>query len=170
MIVIDTARNFEKSVFQEHKTYALLTKTEIVTQSDNGQITIQDLRGAPTTTINQEVLLGWVEKIRNSIGLIVSLGLIATFIVLVLGYLVYLVPLLLFAFVPFFIAWLKKTSLSYEVAYKMSLYAIVPALALKTLFNLMGVFFLPPYFTLLVFMLIIAINMREVEQPKLFNS
>lgn len=170
MIVIDTTRDFEKKTFVDYKTYALLTKTEIVTQSDKGQITIQELHGVPTTTMSQEVLLSWVEKIRGSLGLIVSLGLVATFVIFVLGYLMYLAPLLLFALVPFVIAWLKKTPLSYTSAYKVSLYAIVPALALKTLINLMGIFFIPSYFTLLVFILIIAINMREVEQAKLFNS
>lgn len=170
MIVIDTTHDFDKKAFKDYKTYALLTKTEIVTQSDKGQITIQELHGIPATTMSQEVLLSWVEKIRGSLGFIVVLGLLATFIIFTLGYFMYLVPLLLFALIPFVIAWLKKTPLSYVEAYKMSVYAVVPALALKTFFNLIGVFFLPAYFTLLVFMLIIAINMREVDQPKLFNS
>ena len=52
----------------------------------------------------------------------------------------------------------------------MSLYAIIPALALKTLINIFGVFSMPAYFTLLVFMLVVAINMQETEQPKLFNN
>lgn len=170
MIVIDTTRDFEKKTFDNYKTYALLTRTEIVTQSDKGQITIQDLRGAPTTTISQEVLLSWVKKISNSLLVIVFLGVIITFIIIAFGYLIYLIPLLLFAFVPFVIAWLKKTPISYIEAYKISLYAIIPALVLKTLINLMGVFFMPPYFTLLVFMLIIAVNMREEEAPTLFES
>lgn len=170
MLVIDTTHGFDKKTFEDYKTYALLTKTEIVTQSDKGQITIQNLRGTPTTTISQEVLLSWVEKIRGALGYIVSFGLVATFVIFVLGYFMYLLPLLLFALVPFFIAWLKKIPLSYGEAYKMSMYAILPALALKTLINLMGIFFIPPYFTLLVFMLIVALNMREVGQPKLFNN
>lgn len=170
MIVVDTNREFDKKMFQEHRTYVLLTKTEIVTQNDNGQITIQELRGSPITTLNQEVLLSLIEKVRNSIPIIVTLGLFATFIILAIGYLVYLIPLLIFALVPFFIAWLRKSSLSYVEAYKISLYAIIPALALKTLLNLMGVFFLPSYFTLLVFMLIVAVNMREVEEPTLFEN
>lgn len=170
MLVIDTTHDFEKKTFDGYKTYALLTKTEIVTQSDKGQITIQELRGTPATTISQEVLLSWVGKIRDSLGLIATFGVIAMFMIFSAGYLLYLVPLLLFALVPFVIAWIKKTPLSYGEAYKMSMYAIIPALVLKTLFNLVGVFFLPSYFTLLVFMLIIALNMREVDQPKLFNS
>lgn len=169
MIVIDTLHDFEKKIFDGYKTYTLLTKTEIVTRSDNGQITIQELHGVPPTTISQEVLLSWVEKIRNSLWVIVCLGIIATFVVFVFGYLAYLIPLFLFALVPFFIAWLKKTPLSYVEAYKISMYAIIPALVLKTLINLMGVFFIPSYFTLLVFMLILVVNMREVDQPKLFN-
>lgn len=170
MIVIDTTHDFDKKMFKDYKTYALLTKTEIVTQSDKGQITIQELHGIPATTMSQDVLLSWVEKIRGSLGFIIVLGLLATFIIFILGYFMYLVPLLLFALVPFVIAWVKKTPLSYVEAYKMSLYAIIPALALKTLINLMGIFFIPSYFTLLVFMLIIAINMRGTEQSTLFEN
>ena len=170
IFVIDTKRNFEKVKFDEYKTFALLTKTEIVTRSDNGQITIQELRRMPATTISQEFLLSWVEKVRGKLGYIVFGGVIAAFVAITLGYMVYLVPLLLFALIPFFIAWLKKTPLSYGGAYRMSLYAILPALALKTLLNLFGVFFLPAYFTLLVFMLIIALNMKEVEQQNLFEN
>ena len=170
MLVIDTTHDFEKNTFVGYKTYALLTKTELVTQSDVGQITIQDLRGAPTMTVSQEVLLNFVGKIQNSLLAMVIGGVFATFTILALGYLIYLIPLLLFALIPFSIAWVKKSPLSYGEAYKVSLYAIIPALALKTAINLMGIFFLPPYFTLLVFMLIIAINMREGEQPKLFEN
>lgn len=170
IFVIDTEHNFEKVKFDEYKTIALLTKTEIVTRSDNGQITIQELRMVPKTAISQEILLSWVEKVRAKLAYIILGGALVTFIVIALGYFVYLIPLILFALIPFFIAWLKKTPLSYGGAYKMSLYAIVPALALKTLLNLFGIFFLPSYFTLLVFMLIIALNMREVEAPTLFEN
>lgn len=170
LLVIDTQHEFEKKTFEEYKTIALLTKTEIVTRSDNGQTTIQELRRMPATTISQDFLLSWVEKVRGKLGYIVLGGAVAAFVAIALGYMVYLVPLLLFALIPFFIAWLKRAPLSYGGAYQMSLYAIVPALVLKTLLNLFGIFFLPAYFTLLVFMLIIALNMREVEAPTLFEN
>ncbi len=170
LLVIDTQRDFEKKKFDEYKTLVLLTKTELVTRSDSGQITLQELRSVPTTMISQELLLSWIEKVRGKLGYIIFGGIIATFVVVALGYLIYLIPLLLFALIPFFIAYLKKTPLSYGGAYRMSLYAILPALALKTILNLFGIFFLPSYFTLLVFMLIIALNMREVETPTLFEN
>lgn len=170
MLVIDTTSEFDKKKFEEYKTYALLTKTDIVTTSDHGQITIESLEKVPRVTIDQGLLFSWAEKIRGSLPVVTVVGLFITFVVVFFGYLMYLVPLFLFALIPFCIAWLKKTPLSYGAAYKMSVYAIVPALALKTLLNLVGVFFLPAYFTLLVFMLIIALNMREVEQPNLFEN
>lgn len=170
MLVIDTKNDFNKKKFDEYKTFALLTKTEIVTQSNQGQITIQDLRAIPTANINQEWLLSLVEKSRNSLGTIVFVGIIGTFIAMLFGYLKYFIVLLLFALIPLFIGYLKKISLSYGNAYKMSLYAIVPALVLKTLLNILGVFSVPAYFTFLVFMLIIALNMRETETPTLFEN
>ncbi len=172
MLVVDTKNDFSIKKFEEYKTFALLTKTEIVTQSDRGQVTVQALRTLPipATTINQELLLSWIEKVQGSIGYVVLAGVIGTFVAITLGYLMYFIVLFVFALIPLFIAYLKKTTLSYGTAYKMSLYAIVPALALKTLLNMMGVFFVPAYFTLLVFMLIISINMREVEAPTLFEN
>ncbi|KKT37796.1 MAG: hypothetical protein UW27_C0009G0001 [Parcubacteria group bacterium GW2011_GWA1_44_13] len=170
MLVIDTKNEFNKNKFDEYKTFALLTKTEIVTRSNNGQITIQDLRAAPDASINQEWLLSWVEKTKDSLGTIVFVGIIGTFIAMLFGYLKYFIVLLLFALIPRLIAYLKKMPLSYGGAYRISLYAIVPALALKTLINILGVFFIPAYFTLLVFMLIVAINMKESEEPTLFET
>lgn len=170
MLVIDTKHDFDMNKFEEYKTFALITKSEIVTQSDQGQITIQDLRIFPNVAINQEWLLSWVEKTNNSIGYIVLVGLVGTFIAMLFGYLKYFIVLLLFALIPLFIAYLKDITLSYRNAYKISLYAIVPALALKTIINIFGVFSIPAYFTLLVFMLVIAVNMREKEEPTLFEN
>lgn len=170
MLVIDTTKEFDRKKFEEYKTYALLTKTDIITTNDNDQITIKSLRTLPSITVSQDVLLSLVQKINDSMGYIVSFGVLATFLVVFSGYFVYLIPLLLFSLVPKVVAYLKKTPLTYASAYRMSLYAIIPALAVKTLLNIMGVFFLPEYFTLLVFMLVIAVNMRDAEEePTLFT-
>lgn len=170
MLVIDTKNEFDKKKFEEYKTFALLTKTEIITQSNEGQITIQELRKMPNVSLNQGLLLTWVEKVNSSIVYIVILGVIATFVAVTLGYATYFIVLLFFALIPLLIAYLKKMPMSYSGAYKISLYAIVPALALKTLLNILGVFTIPAYFTLLVFMLIVAINMKESEEPTLFET
>lgn len=170
MLVIDTTQPFDKNKFEEYKTYALLTSTDLVTRDEKGAITIQPLSGMPTTTINQEVLLGWVDGIQNYLGRIVLIGLLGTLFLVFSGYVIYLIPLMLFALIPKFIAYIKRTELSYASAYKMSLYAIVPALALKTVLNTLGIFFLPAYFTLFVFMLIISVNMQRAQQPTLFEN
>lgn len=170
MLVIDTNSDFDKKKFQDYHTFALLTSTDIVTVNNNGGITLQPLTAIPTVTIDQETLLGWVANIQNYLVYMIIGGLILTFLLLIVGYIMYLIPLLLFAFFPKLVAYIKGESISYATAYKMSLYAIIPALALKTLLNILGVFFLPEYFTLLVFMLIIAVNMREVKEPTLFEK
>jgi len=170
MLVIDTKNDFNKNKFDEYKTFALLTKTEIITRSNSGQITIQDLRGVPDASINQKWVLSWVEKTNNSLVAIVFVGIIGVFIAMLFGYLKYFIVLFLFALIPRLIAYIKKIPLSYSGAYRISLYAIVPALALKTLVNIFGVFFVPAYFTLLLFMLIVAINMKESEESTLFET
>lgn len=170
VVVIDTQNDFNKKRFDEYNTFALLTKNEIVTSNSGGNITIQEIPRTMTTTINQETLLTWVNKVRESLVYIVPRGLLATFVTLVLGYAVYLIPLFVFALVPFLLARIKKIPLSYGGAYRMSLYAVVPGILLKSLLNISGVFFVPAYLTFLVFLLIIVMNMREVEQPKLFEN
>jgi len=170
MLVIDTENDFSRAVFEGYSTYALLTKTDIVTRDENGAITIQPLGRTLTATINQEVLFSLVEDVQNYLGRIIAFGLFATLIIVFSGFLMYLIPVLLFALIPKFIGYIKKTPISYGAAYKMSLYAIVPALALKTLINSVGIFFLPSYFTLLVFLLIISLNMRETPEPTLFEN
>ncbi|MBI5401191.1 MAG: DUF1189 family protein [Candidatus Yonathbacteria bacterium] len=170
MLVIDTTSEFDKKKFEEYRTYALLTKTDLVTTSNQGHITIESLQKVPRVTIDQGLLFSWVEKIRGSLPVVTIIGLALTFMIVFFGYLMYLVPLFIFALVPFCIARLKRVTLSYSGAYKMSLYAIAPALALKTIINIFEVFFIPSYFTLLVFMLIIALNMREEEELTLFEN
>ncbi len=169
-MVINTNEDFSKNKFVEYKTYSLLTRTDLVTQDSNGAITITPLPSRYIITINQEQLLSWIGNIQKYTWAIVVAIVVGTFTVIFCDYLMYLVPLVLFALIPKFIAYIKKSPLSYASAYIMSLYAIVPALALKALLGMLGVFFLPPYFTLLVFMLVIAINMREVKETTLFEK
>lgn len=166
MLIVDTKNDFDIKKFEAYKTFALLTKTEFVTQSPKGQITIKQLNEFPDSSINQDWLLSWVEKVQSNMWYIVALGTLGTFIIIFLGYALYLLVLLLFAFVPLCVGYLRKTPISYSTAYKISLYAILPAIVLKTLLNLMGVIILPPYFMLLVFMLVIAVNMRDDKTTK----
>ena len=169
VIVIDTEHDFNQKMFDEYQTFALLTKHELVTQSTSGQLAIQQLRVTPSMTISQDSLLGWVEKIRSSLVYVVPLGLIATVFITFLGFTLYLIPLFLFALIPFFLAWIKKNPLSYGNAYKMSLYAILPGLVLKDILNAAGFFVVPASLNLLMFLLVIALNMRDIEQPTLFT-
>ncbi len=170
IFVIDTKNEFNKKTFESYKTLALLTKNEIITHSNRGQIKIQDLSSASDLVVSEEVLLAWVEKVRASLSVFVPAGIALMFVVVVAGFILYLVPLLLFALIPFFLAWVKKIPLTYSGAYKMSMYAVLPGLFLKTILNASGFFFAPSFLALLVFMLIISINMREKEQPSLFKS
>ncbi len=170
ILVIDTTRDFNTRVFEDYKSVALLTKSEVVTRDSGGRITIQELRGMPDATIDQNTMLGLVEKVRTSLGVIVPVGIFAALIILFFGYVIYLIPLFLFALIPFFLAKLRKIPLTYGGAYKMSIYAVVPGLVLKTLLNISGFFFVPAYLSLLIFMLVIFTNMRKEEQSTLFNQ
>ncbi|OHA83515.1 MAG: hypothetical protein A2937_00190 [Candidatus Yonathbacteria bacterium RIFCSPLOWO2_01_FULL_47_33b] len=170
LLVIDTVHDFNMKMFEEHKTLILLTKTEVATQNNKGNVTIQSLRNTPDTIIDQTKLLAFVGKIQAGLPYLVPLGILATLVSLFLGYVVYLIPLFLFALIPFLLAKVRKMPLTYSGAYKMSIYAVIPGLFLKTIFNISGFFFVPAYLSLLVFALVIFINMREVEQPTLFES
>ncbi|MBI3634110.1 MAG: DUF1189 family protein [Candidatus Yonathbacteria bacterium] len=168
LLVIDTQNGFNKDTFDKYKTFALLTKTELITKDTRNKTTIQDLRGFPDVVVSQETLISLVEKTRGMLAYFIPAGILAVLIALFTGYLIYLVPLLLFALIPFIFAWIKNTPLSYGDAYKMSIYAGVPGLALKTLLNMSGFFFVPAYLSFLVFVLIIILNMKDREQRALF--
>lgn len=170
ILVIDTVNDFNSKVFEDYKTFILLTKSQIVTRNNNGNTTVQSLKGMPDMVIDQPALLSLVEEIHAALIYIVPVGIFVTLIILFFGYIAYLIPLFLFALIPFFLARVKKVPLTYGGAYKMSMYAVLPGLALKTILNVGGFFFVPAYFSLLVFMLVIFINMREVEQPTLFTE
>lgn len=163
ILVIDTRNDFEKMVFDEYKTFALLTKHDFVTREEGGRVVMQNLRSIPPMTISMESLIGFVERIRGMFYPIVALGFVATFLILGIGYFLYLVPLVLFALIPFLFAWMKEIPLTYGEAYRMSMYAVVPGLVLKTFFNVGGYFFVPAYLSFLVFMLVIFINMQGLE-------
>lgn len=170
LLVIDTQNIFNKNTFDKYKTFALLTKTELVTKDTRNKTTIQDLRGVPDMVVSQEILISFVEKIRGMLAYFIPAGILVVFVALFSSYLIYLVPLLLFALVPFIFAWIKNTPISYADAYKMSIYAGVPGLALKTFLNMSGFFFVPAYLSFLVFVLIIILNMRDRGQQTLFKN
>ncbi|MEK7538509.1 MAG: DUF1189 family protein [Patescibacteria group bacterium] len=170
VVVIDTQNEFNKKKFEEYNTFALITKHEIVTSSNEGGLTIQEIPNTTNMVIDQETLLSWVEKVRGSLVYVVPFGVLLMLIMLLLGYLAYLVPLFLFALVPFLLARIKKIPLSYGGAYRISLYAIIPGIVLKSILNFSGIFSVPPYLTFLVFLLIVVVNLREVEQPRLFGN
>lgn len=170
IFVIDTKNEFTPSTFESYKTFALLTKHEIVTQGDYGQSTRQRLPHAGEYFINQQVLLAWTHNLQASMVYIVPLGIIMTFGIVFVSYLGYLLLLFLFAGMVFFLAKIRHMPLSYAGAYKMSLYAVVPGLVLKSLLNASGIFFVPAYLTFLVFLLIVFLNVRIVEQPTLFKN
>lgn len=169
-VVIDTQHEFSQKMFDEYQTFALLTKDEFVTQSTTGQLAIQKLRVVPGISISQESLLAWIETVRSSLIFAVPIGLVITALITLFGFTLYLIPLFLFALIPFFLAWIKKIPLSYGDAYKMSLYAILPGLVLKDILNASGFLFVPASLNLLMFLLVIALNMRDVEQPTLFTE
>lgn len=164
ILVIDTERDYDSEVFDAYHTFALLTKHNIVLRGAEGRVTVQPLRGMPEMTITETTLVSFIEKLNNSIVLLAVLFLVVVFCLLFFGYLIYLVPLMLFAFIPWLLAWMKNVPLTYRGAYKMSVYAVVPGLAFKTLFNIGGVLLVPAYFSLLIFMLVIFLVMKKLAQ------
>ena len=164
LIVIDTQSVFNKEKFDTYKTFALLTKTDLVTKDDHNRTTIQNLRGFPDVVVSQETLISFTERVSDMLVYIIPAGTVAVFLAIFSSYFFYLVPLLLFALIPFILARIKNTPISYMGAYKMSIYAGIPGLALKTFLNMTGFFFVPAYLSFLVFVLIIVFNMKEEDQ------
>ncbi len=164
IFVIDTEREYTREAFDSYNTFALLAKHDIVMRRTEGGVVVQSLRSFPEMTVASTTLVGFVKGVNDSIVFLVVLSLVIVFVLLLVGYLMYLVPLALFALIPFFLAWIKNIPLTYRGAYKMSVYAVVPGLVLKTVFNLGGVLAVPAYFPLLIFMLVIFLVMKRLEQ------
>ena len=164
ILVIDAQNDYSVELFDNYHTFMLLTKHDIAIHGAEGGVTVQPLRGLPEMKITSASLVGFIEDVQGALPLLIIISLVAVFVLLFAGYLVYLVPLALFALIPFFLAWVKNIPLSYRGAYKMSVYAVVPGLVLKTLFNIGGIFFVPAYFSLLIFMLVIFLVMKRLEQ------
>jgi len=170
VLVIDTKNERTPTTFESYKTFVLLTKHEIVTRGDYEQGIPQKLPPTGEYTIDQETLLVWVRNIQTSLIYIVPLGILMTFGVVFVSYLGYLLLLFLFAGIVFFLAKIRHMALSYAGAYKISLYAVVPGLVLKSALNASGIFSVPAYLTLLVFLLIVFLNVRAPEQRNLFDN
>lgn len=164
ILVIDTGSEYTREAFDRYHTFALLAKHDIVMRRTEGDVVVQSLRSFPEMTVASTTLIGFVERVNDSIAFLAVLSLVIVFALLVAGYLMYLIPLALFALIPFFLAWIKNIPLTYRGAYKMSVYAVVPGLVLKTVFNLGGVLAVPAYFPLLIFMLVIFLVMKRLEQ------
>lgn len=170
LVVIDPVQDFDKKRFEEYRTPLLLTAHEIVTNDSRGSINIDTIPAKTTVVVDEAKILSWAEKIRSSFIYIVLGAMVVGLVMFTLGFVLYLIPLLLFALAPYAIARFKNMKLTYGDAYKMSMYAIVPGLTLKALLNVLGIFFVPYYLVFLIFLLIIVINLREVEQPTLFEN
>lgn len=168
LVVIDTQSDFSKKTFDAYETFALITKREVVTSNINGRVTIQEIPVMANTLIDRDILLAWVGKVGSIIMYLIPLGVALLFLVFLLGYILYLVPLLIFALVPLVVARVKNIPLSYGGAYRMSLYAVVPAVTLTAFLNIWGVSSVSVHLIFLLFSLIILVNLRTPEQPKLF--
>lgn len=163
ILVIDTESEYTREAFDSYHTFALLSKHDIVMRRTEGDVVVQPLRSFPEMTVASTTLVGFVEDVNDSLAFLVVLSLVIVFVLLLVGYILYLIPLALFALIPFFLAWTKNIPLTYRGAYKMSMYAVVPGLVLKTVFNLGGVLAVPTYFPLLIFMLVTFLVMKKLE-------
>lgn len=162
ILVIDTERDYERGAFDAYHTFALLAKHDLVVRGGEGRVTVQSLRNVPDMTISTTTLTSFVKMVNGTLPIFVVISLVVVFVLLFLGYVIYLIPLALFALIPLFLAWTKHFPFTYRGAYKMSVYAVIPGLALKTLFNVGGVLFVPAYFSLLIFVLVIFLVMKKL--------
>jgi hypothetical protein len=160
LIVIDTTEGQTFDTISSYDTLAVLTRDSLVFFKSEGETRIFSLEEIKDFTFNKDTAISWGETIMTWTYILIipfallMIGIVACF---VLGW--YLLVSFIYALVPFFAAKLLKKRLTYMNAYKVSLYALVPAILFSTIISLLGLHSLP-FLTLGIVSFVAIINIR----------
>ncbi len=161
MIVIDTETPFMFDNFKKYDTHVLLTADYIVGEKDNGQVTVQALKGVPDLTINRAQITSWTSSILPLLKFIIPLLLLGILIGVFIGSIVgHMIVLLILTLLVWIIQKIRKSGLSYGTLYKLGLYAFTPLILLSLL---SFIYNFPWYIDWAVFLVVILSNIRHIK-------
>jgi hypothetical protein len=158
-------------ILTQYRSHILVTGTDIISKDSNGKTTVQSLASFPNTTINQDSLKQFVDKIRPYVKFIVPISIPFIF----LGFVVYFSTNLIFglilALLILIMAKVFKWELDYKHAYGVGLHSMTLPLLIVFLINTIisfvpFTFFLPRFTFSLLALIIIYLNLRIPRAPK----
>jgi hypothetical protein len=160
LLVIDTTEGLTFETISSYDTVAVLTRDSLVVSKSEGETRIFSLEEIGDFTFDKNLAMSWGETAMTWVYILMvpfALLLIGIVVCFTLGW--HLLVCFLYALVPFFAAKLFKKKLTYIGGYKVSLYALVPAILLSTVLSLFGEFTIP-FMTLGIITLVTIINLR----------
>lgn len=155
MIIIDTVSNVGIDEFKRLDTYALITKTNIIVEEENGKITIQSLDGIDNFTLNENAIASFITKASPYLKLVYP----AMFVIFLIGFffmsIAHLAYLLLGALLIWAVASYKQMGIGYGTSYRLGMHLMTLPLILTWVPFLN----LPFVFTILL-VVMAAINLK----------
>lgn len=135
-LVIDTNTPFPKEKFDEYKTPMYLTKNAFVAKKNDLETNTYSLEKVRDLKINKNEINNVYQK-ALSYFIYIGPGLLSVVSIFIyIGYISRLLYLLVFTLLIFLISNYMKRNFSYLQIYKISIFAIMPALSIELLLNL----------------------------------
>lgn len=169
LLVIDTKTPYSSFQFNQYQTLAWLTSDSLFfADTSEGKNEALDLSKTPDLSIDKNQVDALMVKIIPFVKDIVLLVIPLVFLGFYSLYSSRLIYLFFFSIIVFFLLRVFKNPLSYRQCYKLSLYAITPALLIDLFFslsrrwlNLDGF----PYMFTLISLIIVVLNLIPTQSP-----
>lgn len=166
LLVIDTKGNVEN--FNAYKTYALLTKKNLVVLDENGTLRVTSLSEVKNTTINRQFVRNIISQFSPFLKFVLPILIVGLFVVLLIFLPISeMFYLLFFSLITLLIAKILSFRISYEKSYQLGLHLIViPA----TFFGVLQALkvSLPIPFLRTIIMIILAVvvlnRLKQIEE------
>lgn len=171
LYVIDTKSPFSLDLLKSSDTYLLMTKDFLITEDSSGKMTVEKVSKLPDLELNRTKVNGWVYAVIPYLKFVIPLMLVIYFFVVLVANIVGSFVLIL---VSSCIIWcvmkiLRTNFISFKQINKLGLYCITPLVVLDLLLNLFNLN-IPWYASLVVFLLVFFVNVKEEREIVVSNS
>lgn len=166
LVAIDTRPQVSIEDMENYDAYVLVTQNRIFYPEDRG-IQSYDLSEVEDFVLDQEIINEYTEIFSPLIWpFIIFINLVASVVMGAGTFLLYMLTLIPLALVTKLIAWLKKAPLKYKDAYKLSMYAIIPAMIIDIVISLF-VYEVHLFYVAVIFVITLLLNIPRNSQADL---
>lgn len=150
LLVIDTKKDFNRKIFNDYKTYTLVTKDSVIYREGGNRITIESLNKIPNITLNKQFVSSIITKILSySRSLEMFLPLIF-FIGFFIAFLFHFIYFFIAGLLVWIIAKIKKIDLTYKKSYQISIHAMTLGVIISLVFNFLSIYLFPYCLTIIL--------------------